>query len=181
MSNKTALVIAIVGIVIVAVVGIAAVMLKTSGTPEAKPGTPVSAPTSSGTRQAAPVNVVVPEVGAKNAPANVAVPQISTEVARDAAAAGNFRVFDMKVEGDAFVPNTVIVNQGDSVRVNITATDKDYEFTQPELGYNFPLVKGKKMPLAFTATSASDFLFYCGSCGGPQKGPKGHIIVAPKK
>lgn len=183
MDKKTSVLAVLAGVVLIVVlVVVATTMRRASPGIKNVPGGGVGEKAATSTRQAAPVNVVVPEVNSSSTtPANVAVPKISTEAARDAAVSSNFRKFEMQVRDDVFVPNTVIVNQGDAVEIDITAIDKDYYFTQPEKRYDFLLPKGKSMPLAFTAAGEGNFLFYCSSCGGPEKGPTGHLIVVPKK
>ncbi|MBI2888915.1 MAG: cupredoxin domain-containing protein [Candidatus Liptonbacteria bacterium] len=186
MQEKKYLMLSIAGIVLVVILAIVAITVRRSavvpgGEKQGQVLSGTQAPGEVSTRQAAPADVKVPELNASGTSANVGVPQVAVGSSRDAASSARYRSFDVKVEGNAFAPDTVIVNQGDTVRINLLAVDKDYEFIQPELGYNFPLLKGKSQPLAFSATSAGDFLFYCASCGGPSSGPKGHIIIAPKK
>jgi heme/copper-type cytochrome/quinol oxidase subunit 2 len=180
--NKKSILAAVAGVLIVAAAVGTAVVLKERRSAPAGPR--VQAPaveTSSLTRAAAPEDAVVPEKGDTNTPSNVAVPTVAAASSRDEGATAKYRKFDVKVERGVFVPSTVIVNQDDTVRIDLLAVDADYDFTQPELGYSFPLLKGKLQPLAFTATGAGDFLFYCASCGGPAQGPTGHIIIVPKK
>ena len=69
------------------------------------------------------------------------------------------------------------MNQGDIVNLEITAADANYGFTQPDYGLNASIVKGKTQQIQFQALQSGNFEFYCGSCGGPAKGPVGHIIV----
>ena len=139
-----------------------------------------AAPAGGGTetRSDAPSDVVVPDVGATNVPANVAVPQNVAPAAPGVSA--KFRSFEIKVDGGKFVPDTLAVNVGDTVNVKITAVDKDYDFVQPDYGFSFPLPKGIQKTLEFGATTEGKYTFYCSSCGGPDKGPVGYIIVVKK-
>ena len=93
--------------------------------------------------------------------------------------AGNvsYRSFNINVENNAFVPGTVIVKQGDTVNLEITAVDATYAFTQIDYGLNASIAKGTTRTIQFQALQTGNFTFFCGSCGGPSKGPVGHIII----
>ena len=135
-----------------------------------------SAPTPSiVTRTAVPANTVVPDKGATGIPANVAVPAVQGP--GDPAGNVSYRSFNIKIENNVFSPSTVIVKQGDTVNLSLTAVDGNYGFTQPDYGFNAPIAKGQTKNAQFQVLQSGDFLFYCGSCGGPSKGPVGHIIV----
>lgn len=134
-------------------------------------------PPPSTTRQPAPVNIEVPEP-TSTASVNVAKPQIVAPAAPGSSS--SFRSFSIKVSGNKFTPDTIIVNAGDQLRLNITATDKDYDFFQPDYGLSMPLPKGQTKVIPFQATAADKYTFYCKSCGGPANGPVGYIVVAAK-
>jgi heme/copper-type cytochrome/quinol oxidase subunit 2 len=74
----------------------------------------------------------------------------------------------------------VIVNQNDTVNLELTAVDAAYGFDQPDYGWNTAIPKGKTQAIQFQALQPGDFIFYCASCGGPASGPVGHIIVVAK-
>jgi len=137
------------------------------------PGTP------SQTRATVSGAVTIPDANSTSVPSNVAKP--TTVVAAginqpDASA----RTFEVSVNANKFSPDTIIVKVGDRVRINFTAVDKDYGFTQPDYGFSVPLPKGQKKFVEFGATAEGKFTFYCKSCGGPSRGPVGYIIVAAK-
>jgi heme/copper-type cytochrome/quinol oxidase subunit 2 len=176
----------IVAIVIVAVVVVFAgisLLVKSppsggvSGTsgPGAKPPTQPSGPV---TREAAPQNIVVPSQNSKNTPQNVAVP--TTVSPANVAGTSNYRNFNVTAEGGKFTPDTVTVYLNDQIVLNITAVDRDYDFTQPDIGASIPIPKGTTKTIRTQATATGKFTFYCASCGGPAKGPLGYLIVAPK-
>jgi heme/copper-type cytochrome/quinol oxidase subunit 2 len=135
------------------------------------------APTSS-TRLAVPANAVVPNEGASSTPANVAVPVV--QGVGDPAGNVAYRSFNINIQNGAYIPSTVIVNQGDTVNLELTAVDAAYGFDQPDLGFNTAIPKGKTQTIQFQALNTGNFTFYCASCGGPSKGPVGHIIVVAK-
>lgn len=133
---------------------------------------------SSSTRTAVPANAVVPDKGASNAPANVAVPVV--QGAGDAAGNVSYRSFNITIANGAYNPDTVIVNQGDTVNLELTAVDASYGFDQPDYGFKVAIPEGKTQTIQFQALVTGTFKFYCASCGGPSKGPVGQIIVVPK-
>ncbi len=130
------------------------------------------------TREAPPTDIVVPDKNSENLQENIAKPAVvaSANSTNDS----SYRSFDIKISNDAFTPDTVIVNQGDTANINVTAVDKNYDFNQPDYGFNVMIKKGETKKIQFGATAAGKFIFYCVSCGGPEKGPQGYIIVASK-
>ncbi len=135
----------------------------------------IQIPTITKTRAPVPQDAKVPEVNEKNVPADVAVPQ--TVVAAGPNTQSKFRAFVMSVTGDTFMPNTILVREGDTVHIAITATDKNYDFTQPDYGLAASLPKGALKVVEFGALLTGKFQFYCSKCGGPDKGPVGYVTV----
>ena len=183
MEKSKALGAAVVGIIVIAVLVLIAVSLKGKAKHESA-GKVVSPekmlPGGISTREAAPANIAVPDEKASGTPANVAIPKVTGPA--NPMNTATFRSYDIKVTGDRFVPDTVIVNVGDSVQMDFMAVDKEYDLTQADFGIKTPLPKGVKKTWGMTATTQGDFLFYCVSCGGPEKGPQGHLIITgPKK
>ncbi|MGD1003602.1 MAG: cupredoxin domain-containing protein [Minisyncoccia bacterium] len=133
-----------------------------------------AAPTSS-TMAPVPANTVIPNKGATSTPANVAVPVVQGP--GNPGGSVSYRSFNIKIAGGAYSPNTVAVKQGDTVNIEMTAVDANYGFTQPNYGFSGVIPKGKTQTIQFEALQAGDFTFYCASCGGPAKGPVGHLIV----
>jgi nitrous oxide reductase len=124
-------------------------------------------------------NIEVPEVGETNVSKGVAVPR--NVIPASTASEAKIRNFsEMKIENNTFVPEEFIVKQGDVFDVNVTAVDKDYDFTQPDYGFNLNIKKGETKRVQFQATASGKFTFYCKSCGGPEKGPIGYLTVVPK-
>lgn len=183
MSNKQKIVGAVAAVIVVALAVGAGWYLRgtsgsgTAGSSGAGAGPGSAGTPSSATRAPVPANVVVPNKGATSTPAGVAVPDIQS--VGDAAGNVQYRSFSISIQNGAFTPATVAVNQGDTVDLEITAVDANYSFTQPDYGFNAPIAKGKTQRIQFQALSPGDFTFYCGSCGGPAKGPVGHLIVKP--
>lgn len=137
-----------------------------------------SAATSSSGPGPVPAGSVAPNKGATSTPAGVAVPVV--QGAGDPAGNVSYRSFNITIKNGAYDPSTVIVNQGDTVNLELTAIDASYGFDQPNYGFNTAIPKGKTQTIQFQALQSGDFTFYCASCGGPSSGPVGHIIVVAK-
>ncbi len=130
---------------------------------------------TSSTRAAVPANIAVPNEGAANVALGVAVPVV--QGAGDSSGNVSYRSFNIDIQNGSFSPDTVIVKQGDTVDLELTAVNAGYEFTQPDYGFNTPIAKGTTQRIQFQALQSGNFIFYCASCGGPSKGPVGHLIV----
>ena len=141
-------------------------------------GSATSTVATSSTRTAALADVTVPDKGASSTSANVAVPVVQGP--GDPSGNVSYRSFNIAIQNNAYTPNTVIVNQGDTVNLELTAVDAAYGFTQPDYGFNAAIPKGKTQTIQFQTLNTGNFTFYCASCGGPSKGPVGHIIVVAK-
>jgi heme/copper-type cytochrome/quinol oxidase subunit 2 len=160
-------------LIVIIIVMLAAFALYARSGPAA--GTTASSASQTPTRTAAPVDVVVPNEGNTGVTAGTAVPAVQVPAAPNSAA--SFRSFSIQVSNNAYNPSTVVVNQGDTVNLKIVAVDANYGFNQPDYGLSSAIVQGKTQTIQFQATQSGDFTFYCAACGGPAKGPVGHIIV----
>jgi heme/copper-type cytochrome/quinol oxidase subunit 2 len=136
-------------------------------------------PLESSTRTDAPQDATVPEENASNVGADIAVPHLVTAAGPNVPY--KYRSFDITVNNNKFTPATVTVNEKDTVHLNITAQDGAYDFYQPDYGLSTPLPKGEKKVVEFGANLSGKLTFYCQSCGGPDKGPVGYVIVVPAK
>ena len=181
MDKKKLVSIAVVVVVVIAVVGILVFVKRAPQagltTSPAGGNAPGAAPSGPVTREPAPANVVVPSQTSSDVPKNVALPEV---VSGNPNQNSSFRSFDIKADSNKFTPDTVIVRQGDTLNMNVTAVDKDYDIFQPDYGTKVRIPKGTAQKVQFQATDSGKFLFYCVSCGGPSKGPTGYIIIAPK-
>lgn len=178
LEDKKKLIGVIVAVVVVAVfVGI--IFLSKPSPPSAPPGGEVKQQPPGGltTRAPAPANVVVPNMG-QSVPPEVAPPAAVLPVNPNTAHSD--RSFNIKAANNEFTPNTVILKAYDNLNLNITAVDKNYDFTQPDYGFNkFLIPKGQSKRVTFQVSASGKFTFYCATCGGPGKGPIGYVIVAP--
>ena len=164
---------------LVVIIVIAAVAFLSFGNPQSNTApeqTQNGTGTNVVTREAPPSNVVVPDTGTTNVPTGVAVPESVSP--SQTGSSQDLRTFAIQANAGAFIPDTVIMKKGDTVHINITAVDRDYDFTQPDYGANgIKIPKGTTKAIDFDGTAPGKFMFYCSSCGGPTKGPVGYIII----
>lgn len=67
-----------------------------------------------------------------------------------------------------FEPDTIVVKNGERVRLVLIGMDVGHSFVIPEFGVNSGLVlPGEKKIVEFTPTKAGDFEFYCGTICSP--------------
>lgn len=137
---------------------------------------PATSSTVSQTVSDVPADIYVPDAG-EEAKGDVAVPSAVVEAAPGVEAKA--RSYAIAVNGNAFSPSTVIVRAGDTTSIRFTAQDKDYDFVQPDLGLSSKLLRGKEQLIQVSPSTPGRYQFFCQSCGGPDKGPVGYLIVAP--
>ncbi len=127
-----------------------------------------------------PENIKVPEAN-EVLPAEqaekIAVPTVVTAAAPGAES--KYRNFNIRAEGNKFSPSQIIVREGDTVQINFTAVDKDYDIVFPSYNMQQTAKQGETKMLAFQAVKSGNFTYYCNICGGPDSGVTGNIIVAP--
>ena len=112
------------------------------------------------------------------ASANVALPHIVVPAAPRTSA--SFRNFDVQIRADAFIPDTVIVREGDTAHVSFTAADKNYDVVQPDYRFRLQIPQGATKLLEFAGINVGKYTIYCESCGWPKKGPVGYLVIVPK-
>ena len=123
-------------------------------------------------------NIAVPEKNFLNVPANIAKPQ--TVAPAGPGASVDFRSFELKIQNNQFIPDTVIVYQGDVAHISITALDHDYDLTQPDYGTKLLIPKGQTKVDEFQAGTACKYTFFCERCGGLTSKAVGYVIVVPR-
>lgn len=181
--NKKQIILIAVAVVVVAALGVGIyywVGHKTgsTGTTGSTTGTGTPSSTTLAPLPSDGASLSVPGQNASSVPAGVAAPSI---VAPGGPSGGtSYRAFGITISASAFTPNTVIVNQGDTVHINLTALDDTYDFTQPDMGLSLTVPKGETKLVQFDANTSGKLTFYCKSCGGPLKGPTGYIEVVKK-
>lgn len=182
MQNKKIIIYAAVALVVIA--GLAYFLVSMTGKPGSGSQTGATATTTapsgtpkSTTYAAVSADTKIPGVGDQTS-GGVAAPITVVPAAPGITALA--RSFNISVQNDKFTPSTVTVLVGDTVNISITAVDKDYDFTQPDYGLSSPLPKGVKKLILFQGMTSGKYTFFCKSCGGPDKGPVGYIVVVPR-
>lgn len=90
------------------------------------------------------------------------------------------KFFDMKATSAGFSPNSITVNKGDSLRVNFTAQDGDYDLSIPYLGASFSVIKkGTARELPIDTSTPGTFVFECSSYCPSGGKIQGTLIVLP--
>jgi heme/copper-type cytochrome/quinol oxidase subunit 2 len=190
LTNKKEMIIAAAAAVVIVVVIVAFIAVgkrgnvpsvvnnnsQATGSPASVSGSATSASTSAPvTRLPVPANVVVPDAGAQNVAQGIAVPQV--EAAASPVGNNKYRSFNIIIQNGQFMPDTIAVNLGDVVNLNLSAVGANYDFTQPDYSLGVPVPAGGNVRKQFQANVSGKFVFYCSTCGGPAKGPVGYLIV----
>ncbi len=76
-------------------------------------------------------------------------------------------------------PSPFVVNQGDTVTLNITSTDVLHGFILPDYGVNVDLIPDKTVTKTFVATTPGTFLYACThpECGSGHTNMVGNLTV----
>jgi len=91
---------------------------------------------------------------------------------------GETKEFDMTAKQFEFVPNTITVNKGDTVKLHIKSTDVTHGFSLPDFGVNEVLAPGNDVHVEFVADKAGTFTFSCSvPCGSGHGRMSGQLIV----
>jgi cytochrome c oxidase subunit 2 len=89
--------------------------------------------------------------------------------------------FKVTAEQFEFTPNTITVNQGDTVRLIVTSTDVAHGIGLPDFGVSAELLPGETTTVEFVADKAGTFDFVCSVyCGVGHSAMKGTIVIIPK-
>lgn len=122
------------------------------------------------------IEVSVPETGEKPENESIAVP-VSVADAATGVTDSHLRTFLISAEDGKFTPSVIIVYKNDTVHINFTAIDGEYDITVPDYGLQQITQQGETKPLEFRAEKEGEFAYYCELCGGPSSGVGGKIIV----
>ncbi|MDP2704557.1 MAG: cupredoxin domain-containing protein [bacterium] len=125
-----------------------------------------------GTREKILQGVETPESGGTSTE-GVAVPRYTTAAGRKGEAL--FRVFNIEVVNNAFIPETIVVNDMDLIKLEIQAKDGDYDVFFPDFGVYKELPEGETVNLQFQAAPFGKYTFFCkNTCN---KDVRGTLIV----
>lgn len=86
--------------------------------------------------------------------------------------------FSITAKSWEFVPSTITVNNGDTVKLNITSVDVDHGFFLSAFNVNKKLKPGQTVTAEFVADKTGSFSFFCNVfCGSGHQTMKGTLIV----
>jgi cytochrome c oxidase subunit 2 len=96
-----------------------------------------------------------------------------------AASAAETKTIKMTAEKYHFTPETINVNLGDTVVLEITALDTDHGFGLSAFNIDQRLPKGQTVKIEFVADKKGEFTFKCTHfCGWGHFGMNGKLIVS---
>lgn len=178
-KKKLYSIIAIVVIIIAILIGF--LLGKSSNTnTETNPSGEIKVPFSA-THAEVPTNITVPDqnTASTSVSKDVAIPTVSIPAAPGVSA--QLRTFNITAQKEKFTPSTVIAYTGDTIHINFTAVDREYDITFPDYNMKQTAQKGQTKILEFQAQATGKFTYYCELCGGLKSSALGYIIVAPLK
>ncbi len=86
--------------------------------------------------------------------------------------------FSVTAKQFEFVPSTITVNQGDTVRLRVTSQDVNHGLLISGYNKSMDLQPGKEAVLEFVADQKGEFAFSCSVfCGSGHGGMRGSLIV----
>ncbi len=90
-----------------------------------------------------------------------------------------FKVFNLRITADGYIPNAIIVEKGDAVQLNMAA-DEDADIQSQDFNFFVPVPAKEVTNLGFIANKEGTFVFYCrNQCLGKDR-IFGHIVVRPR-
>ncbi|MEK7545353.1 MAG: cupredoxin domain-containing protein [Patescibacteria group bacterium] len=88
------------------------------------------------------------------------------------------KTFNMVAKNFTFAPSTITVNEGDTVRINLSSTEGTHGLVIPDFGVNKVVSQGAPVVLEFVASKKGTFGFRCSvMCGEGHGDMKGTLIV----
>ncbi len=91
------------------------------------------------------------------------------------------RVVKVTARQYEFDPSEVVVNQGDQVRLEVTATDVEHGLAIADYDIDRKLEPGKTETIEFVADKAGSHPFHCSVyCGSGHREMTGNLIVLPR-
>jgi len=97
-------------------------------------------------------------------------------------AAAPERVVHLTARRFTYSPDTIEVEQGEPVVLELTSLDRDHGFAVPDLGLRIDVEPGKTARVRFVPEKAGTFLFHCDVfCGSGHEEMFGQIVVAKRR
>ena len=91
---------------------------------------------------------------------------------------GEVKSFDVVAKQFEFVPGTITVKKGDTVRLKITSADVEHGIGIPEFGVNQTIPAGETVTVEFVASKTGTFEFKCNVfCGEGHREMAGKLVV----
>lgn len=119
--------------------------------------------------------VVVKENDSVSTPMPAEEGQQETEVVQ---ASSNVKEFSIVAKDFKFTPNTITVNKGDTVKLNIKSEDTVHGISIPEFNVNKDIPAMGEVSVEFVADKSGTFPFKCSVyCGSGHKEMKGTLVV----
>lgn len=88
------------------------------------------------------------------------------------------KTFDVVASQYAFTPETLTVNAGDTVVINLSTDDVPHGFSIPDFGVNATITPGKTKAVEFVADAAGSYTFSCSvACGSGHNSMRGTLVV----
>ena len=176
MDKKQATFVVVLGIVVLAGVVIG-ILTKNSKAPVLPQEQPASSSAVSGGNQNSNQAVFTPTVPKD---ATLTTPKAEAPANPNPSSDSKMRFFDLKATVSGFSPSTITVNKGDTIHINFTAVDSDYDFNIPYLPYNYPVVnKSQSKELIFDTITPGTFVFQCQNACPATGKIQGSLIVLP--
>ncbi len=118
-------------------------------------------------------------------PASSAVPTLAQDVSKaqessipENQVTGRLREFLVSAANFEFVPSTIEINQGDTVRLKITSGDTRHGIAIQGYDISKELPVNQEVVIEFVADKSGKFPFYCSVfCGSGHSAMKGLLIV----
>tara|TARA_Y100000310_G_C20640064_1_gene793401 strand:- start:348 stop:875 length:528 start_codon:yes stop_codon:yes gene_type:complete len=90
----------------------------------------------------------------------------------------NVKSFTVEAKQFEFVPSTITVNEGDTVKLAVTSSDVDHGIAIPTFGVREFLAPGNTVNIEFVADKKGTFDFFCSvACGSGHGGMRGKLVV----
>lgn len=88
------------------------------------------------------------------------------------------KVFNLVAKQFDFTPSTITVNEGDTVKINVTSKDVPHGFVIPDFGVNKVINPNTTVSVEFIANKKGTFTFRCSVyCGEGHPGMSGTLVV----
>jgi heme/copper-type cytochrome/quinol oxidase subunit 2 len=189
-NMKTVLI--VIGCVVVIVLGMIifsnkntpAILEGAAGDTVGQPGNTESGDTATGLNQEANVSAtgsagLTPYERQVEALKTASLTKADMEESLGAGLKEKFKVFNLRITADGYIPNAIIVEKGDAVQLNMTA-DEDADIQSQDFNFFVPIPAKEVTNLGFIANKEGTFVFYCrNQCLGKDR-IFGHIVVRPR-